>query len=99
MTQPSSAQRSLMIKVWLGLLGLTLIEVILAYVRIGQGLMLTLLMGFSLVKAAMIMAYFMHLRDDRPALSWMLVPALAACIVVLLAYLLPDAFRAWGMRP
>ena len=94
-----SAQRPLMIKVWIGLLALTLIEVVLAYVQLDQTLMLTLLMGFSLVKAAMIMAYFMHLKFDRPALSWMLVPALVAMIVVLLAYLLPDGYLLLHNRP
>lgn len=86
------SQRPLMVKVWVGLLVLTLVEVVLAYVRISQGLMLTLLMGFSLVKAWMIIAYFMHLKFDRPALGWMLMPPAVACIVVLFVYLLPDAF-------
>jgi cytochrome c oxidase subunit IV len=53
-------------------------------------------MGFSLVKAWMIVGYFMHLKFDRPALSWMLLPPFIACVVVLLAYLLPDAVRAGG---
>lgn len=88
-----------MVKVWIGLLVLTLIEVVLAYVQLSQGLMLTLLMGFSLVKAAMIMGYFMHLKFDRPALSWMLVPALVATIVILLAYLLPDGYLLLENRP
>lgn len=94
-----ASQRPLMVKVWIGLLALTLIEVVLAYVQLDQTLMLTLLMGFSLVKAAMIMAYFMHLKFDRPALSWMLVPALVAMIVVLLAYLLPDGYLLLHNRP
>jgi len=85
-----------MIKVWIGLLALTAVEVLLAYVQLGQGLTLTLLMGFSLVKAWMIVGYFMHLKFDRPALSWMLLPPFIACVVVLLAYLLPDAVRAGG---
>jgi len=86
-----SAQRNLMMKVWVGLLALTLIEVLLAYIQLQPVLMLSLLMGFSLVKAAMIMAYFMHLKFDRPALTWMLVPPLVGCIVVLIAYLAPDS--------
>ncbi|MEZ5363682.1 MAG: cytochrome C oxidase subunit IV family protein [Bryobacterales bacterium] len=56
----NTAQRPLMVKVWIGLLTLTLIEVLLAYVQLQPSLMLGLLMGFSVVKAAMIMAYFMH---------------------------------------
>ena len=88
-----------MIRVWCGLLALTLVEVVLAYVQLTPGLMLTLLMGFSVVKAAMIMAYFMHLKFDKPALSWMLVPPLVAMIVALIAYLLPDGYRMLEFRP
>ena len=88
-----------MIKVWVGLLALTLIEVALAYVQVGPVLMLTALMGFSPVKTAMIMAYFMHLKYDKPALTWMLVPAAVACILILLAYLLPDGYLLLENRP
>jgi cytochrome c oxidase subunit 4 len=88
-----------MIKVWIGLLALTLAEVFLAYIQLAPAVMLALLMGFSLVKAAMIMAYFMHLRFDRPALGWMLVPAIVAMIVVLLAYVLPDSYLLLRNRP
>jgi len=95
----AQAQRPLMMKVWFGLLGLTLIEVILAYVQLGVILMLTLLMFFSLVKAAMIMGYFMHLKFDKPALSWMLVPPLIACILIMCGYFFPDGFRAFELRP
>lgn len=95
----AQAQRPLMMKVWFGLLALTLIEVILAYVQVGVILMLTLLMFFSLVKAAMIMGYFMHLKFDKPALSWMLVPPLIACILIMCGYFFPDAFRALALRP
>ncbi len=84
-------QRALMLKVWIGLLALTLVEVLLAYMQLRPTLMLSLLMGFSVVKAAMIMAYFMHLKFDRPALTWMLMPPLIGCIVVLIAYLAPDS--------
>ncbi|MDA0204325.1 MAG: cytochrome C oxidase subunit IV family protein [Acidobacteria bacterium] len=94
----SSSQR-LMLKVWAGLLALTLIEVLLAYIQLAPGLMLTLLMAFSVAKAAMIMGYFMHLKFDKPALTWMLVPPLIACIVVMIAYLLPDSMRALSLRP
>ena len=91
--------QGLMLKIWAGLLALTLIEVLLAYIQLAPGLMLTLLMTFSVAKAAMIMGYFMHLKFDKPALTWMLVPPLVACIVVMIAYLLPDSLRALSLRP
>lgn len=95
----AQSSRGMMLKVWAGLLGLTFIEILLAYVQLSPGLMLALLMLFSVVKAAMIMAYFMHLKFDKPALSWMLIPPLVVCIVVLAAYLLPDSLRALELRP
>ena len=88
-----------MVRVWCGLLALTLFEVLLAYVQLTAKLMLALLLGFSAVKAAMIMAYFMHLKYDKPALTWMLVPPLVALIVVLLGSLAPDGLRALEYRP
>jgi cytochrome c oxidase subunit IV len=50
-------------------------------------------MGLSLVKAGMIMAYFMHLKFDRPGLSWLLVVPLVACILIMVGYFFPDSFR------
>ena len=94
-----SATQGLMLKVWAGLLALTLIEVLLAYVHLAPGLMLALLMIFSVAKAAMIMGYFMHLKFDKPVLTWMLVPPLVACIVVMIVYLVPDSLRALSLRP
>ena len=99
MASSANSSQGLMLKVWTGLLALTLIEVLLAYVHVTPGLMLTLLMTFSVAKAAMIMGYFMHLKFDKPALTWMLVPPLVACIVVMIAYLLPDSLRALNLRP
>ena len=93
------AQRSAMVKVWVGLLALTAIEVVLAYVQLGPVLMLVLLLGFSVAKAAMIVGWFMHLKFDPPALGWMLMPALVATIVVMAAYLLPDGYLLLNNRP
>ena len=88
-----------MIKVWVGLLALTLVEVVLAYIQLGQGLMLTLLMSFSVIKAGMIMAWFMHLKYDRPALTWLLVPAFVGLVIVLIGLLLPDSYLLLENRP
>ena len=55
----------LVLTVWTWLLILTGVEVFLAYKQVGLALMLILLMGFSIVKAALIVAYFMHLRFEK----------------------------------
>ena len=87
------------LKVWIGLLVITLIEVILGYIQFNMHVMLTLLLGFSIVKAYLIMAYFMHLKYDRPSLSWLLVPPLIACILIMVGYFFPDGYRAFMLKP
>jgi cytochrome c oxidase subunit IV len=80
-----------------GLLVLTVVEVVLAYFHVPLSIMLTLLIGLSLVKAAMIVAYFMHLRFERLSLVLTLIPTLAICIC-LLFIVFPDSFRAGSLR-
>jgi cytochrome c oxidase subunit IV len=87
----------LFLYVLLGLLGLTVVEVFLAYIHVPLHIMLTLLIGLSLVKAAMIVAYFMHLRFERMSLVLTLVPILVVCIC-LLFIVFPDSFRAKDIR-
>src|SRR3712207_9191382 len=70
----------LFLNVLLGLLVLTVVEVFLAYIHVPLSIMLTLLIGLSLVKAAMIIAYFMHLRFERMSLVLTLIPTLVVCI-------------------
>jgi cytochrome c oxidase subunit IV len=81
-----------------GLLALTVVEVFLAYIKIHDlRLFLTILMGLSLVKAAMIVAYFMHLKFERMSLVLTIIPTLVVCIC-LLFIVFPDSFRTGGLR-
>jgi cytochrome c oxidase subunit 4 len=80
-----------------GLLALTLVEVILAYIHLDLILMLTILMGLSIVKAAMIIAYFMHLKFERMSLVLTIVPALVVCICLLFIFF-PDSLRSRSLR-
>jgi cytochrome c oxidase subunit 4 len=79
------------------LLVLTLVEVFLAYVQVPLHIMLTILIGLSLIKAALIVAYFMHLKFERMSLVYTLIPTLVICIC-LLFIVFPDSFRANGLR-
>jgi cytochrome c oxidase subunit 4 len=79
------------------LLSLTLIEVLLAYKQMPLTIMLTILLGLSVIKAALIVAYFMHLRFERISLVLTLVPMLVVCICLLLIFF-PDSFRSRGLR-
>ncbi|HSE36399.1 MAG TPA: cytochrome C oxidase subunit IV family protein [Blastocatellia bacterium] len=87
-----------MIIVWGGLLALTAIEVFLAYIHIPITLMLIILMGASIIKAALIVAYFMHLKFERLSLILTIVPTIVV-LLCLFAILFPDSFRLHDMRP
>jgi len=88
----------LFLYVWFWLLGLTGVEVFLAYEQLGVKLMLTLLMGLSIIKASLIIAYFMHLRYERRSLALMLMPALIFVVCMLFVFF-PDSLRLLHMRP
>lgn len=88
----------LYIGVWVALLVLTGIEVWLGYIHLPVNLMLTLLMGLSVIKAALIMAYFMHLRFERLSLFLTLVPMLVLCICLIMIFFFPDGFRLLELR-
>lgn len=98
-TTAGHAGSRLYVWVWLGLLAFTSIEVYLAYLHLPVRLMLVLLMGISVMKAGLIMAYFMHLRFERFSLFLTLVPALVFCICIILIFFFPDSLRMQELRP
>ena len=85
-------------KVWVALLVLTGAEVFLAYEQVPLLIMLTVLLGLSVIKAALIIAYFMHLKFERLSLFLTLFPMLIFCIVLMLIFL-GDASRIPHMLP
>jgi cytochrome c oxidase subunit IV len=87
----------LFISIWIWLLLLTGFEVFLGYIHLPVIYMLVILMGASIVKAALIVAYFMHLRFERLNLILTIVPALVVCICLLLVFF-PDSFRSRELR-
>ncbi len=88
-----AGSNKLFVSVWVWLLVLTAIEVFLAYIHLPLTYMLTILMGASIIKAALIVAYFMHLRFERISLVLTLVPMLVVCICLLFVFF-PDSMRA-----
>jgi cytochrome c oxidase subunit 4 len=84
--------------VWFWLLALTGIEVFLGYKQLEVKLMLVLLLGLSVIKAALIIAYFMHLRYEKASMAAVLMPALVI-VIVLMNIFLPDSLRLLHMRP
>ena len=87
----------LFISIWIWLVVLTAIEVFLAYRPMSIFLMLTILIGLSVIKAALIMAYFMHLKFERLSLVLTIVPMLVVCICLLFVFF-PDSFRSAALR-
>jgi cytochrome c oxidase subunit IV len=61
-------------------------------------LMLGILVGLSLIKAGLIMSYFMHLKFEKFQLVLWLIPATVFCICMMLIFFFPDSFRLLQMR-
>src|SRR4249919_3328514 len=92
-----SGSNKLFVSIWVWLVVLTLVEIFLAYRPMPIHYMLTVLMGLSIIKAALIIAYFMHLKFERLSLILTLVPAVVICICLLFVFF-PDSFRSSGLR-
>ena len=84
--------------VWILLLIMTAAEVLLAYEQINPVIMLTALVGLSVIKSALIIAYFMHLKFERFSLFLTLFPMLILCILLMFISM-PDSQRLLHMRP
>lgn len=87
----------LYMKVWAALIALTLLEVFLAYKGMPVNTMLTILMGLSVIKAALIIAYFMHLRFERFSLFLTLIPMCVLCLI-LFSVFFADSVRLYELR-
>jgi len=92
-----AGSNKLFISIWVWLVGLTLVEIFLAYKPMPIHLMLIVLLGLSIIKAALIVAYFMHLKYERVSLILTIVPMLIVCIMLLFVFF-PDSFRSAGLR-
>jgi cytochrome c oxidase subunit 4 len=95
--QDHGATTGLFIKVWIGLVVITFGEVYLAYLHFPSFAMLLMLISLSVVKAGLIMAYFMHLRFERFSLVLLLIPALLFCIGMM-TVIFPDSLRLLHLR-
>jgi cytochrome c oxidase subunit IV len=78
--------------VWAGLLVLTGIKVYLTYQNLPPVRMLTILMGLSLIKAGLIIGYFMHMKYEISRMKWLTMCALVVCLALMMIFF-PDALR------
>jgi cytochrome c oxidase subunit IV len=88
----------LFVIVWLWLAAITGLEVFLGYERLRPELMLSILVVLSLVKAALIVAYFMHLKYEKLSLALILVPSTIFCICMIIIFFMPDGWRLMQYR-
>jgi len=92
-----AGSNKLFTSVWVWLVVLTPVEIFLAYKTLPIHIMLTILLGLSVIKAALIVAYFMHLKFERLSLILTVVPMLVVCICLLFVFF-PDSFRSSELR-
>ncbi len=78
--------------VWMALLLITGFEVFLAYERLQPLKMLSILLGLSIIKAGLIIGYFMHLKFEVSRMRWVLMSALVICLALMTVFF-PDAMR------
>lgn len=87
------------IAIWIALVAITFLEVFLAYKELEPTLMLTILVILSVVKAALIMSFFMHLKYEKFSLVLLLIPATIFCLCMMFIFFYPEALRLLQMRP
>ena len=92
-----AGSNKLFVSIWVWLVALTLVEIFLAYKPMAIHIMLIILLGLSIIKAALIVAYFMHLKFERLSLILTIVPMLVVCIILLFVFF-PDSFRSSNLR-
>ncbi len=78
--------------VWGGLLAITAVEVYLGYQNMEPVRMLSILMGLSIIKAGLIIGYFMHMKFEVSRMKWLTMCSLVFCLAMMCVFF-PDAFR------
>jgi cytochrome c oxidase subunit IV len=80
--------------VWGALLVLTGIEVVLGYKQVFSAVrMLEVLLLLSVIKSALIIGYFMHMKFETALMRWMITLSVIACFVIMYFFFFPDAGR------
>jgi caa(3)-type oxidase subunit IV len=95
---PGSAR--LFLSVWLWLVAITAVEVYLGYEtdRFTPTMMLTLLVLLSIIKAVLIVSYFMHLKYEKLSLTLILIPSVLFCLMMAMIFFFPDSWRLLQSR-
>jgi len=83
---------------WIWLLVITMLEIGIVLVRVPKTLLVISLIILALMKAGLIMAYFMHLRYERLNLIYAVVTPMFFLAIVLFSMLGPDALHVFRSR-
>jgi len=94
--QHESGDRTYLVT-WFWLLVITVLEVAIVLVRVPKVLLAISLSTLALMKAALIMGYFMHLRYERLSLVYAVVLPLFLAVILFFA-LAPDAVNVLRLR-
>ena len=101
MTARESTQHpgmKLYVAVWIGLILIVAVEVALTYAHLSTRALLGALLSLAVLEAGLGVMYFMHLKYERRALFWSLIPVLVV-VLVLMNHLWPDAYRLLRLQP
>ena len=55
-------------------------------------------MGLSLLKAALIIGYFMHMKFEVSRMKWLTMASLVVCLALMMIFF-PDALRILALNP
>lgn len=83
---------------WFWLLVITVVELAIVLLHVPKLILASALIIMALLKAALIVAYFMHLRYERLSLVYTVVVPMVFLAVVLFSFVAPDAVHVFNLR-
>ena len=83
--------------IWLGLVCIAGIEVILTYRGFSTRVLLVALFMLATIEAGIGLAYFMHLKYEKPSLVWSIIP-FVIFVLLMMKQIWPDAYRVDSLR-
>lgn len=95
--EASSPGYGIYLKIWLVLLGLTVVMVFLDQANLPHTVLATILVTAMLIKGTLIAGYFMHLKYDGILLILTLALGFGFFAAILYILMVPDALAIHGM--
>jgi len=83
---------------WFWLLAITVLELAVVLLGVPKILLATTLIAMAILKAGLIMAYFMHLRYEKLSLIYAVVVPMFFLAIVLFSGVGPDALSVFHRR-